>query len=125
MVAPKNIKELQHVSRDLTTKRIDFNTYAVVSRTNPESAYLVNVTFDDEGYTVQADCNCQWATFNGIACSHVLATLEFMASQKNRTLSFWNEESRARRQKHRLFKLVGNTTQNRDQSHVWITSRNA
>ncbi|MGB7338576.1 MAG: SWIM zinc finger family protein [Phototrophicaceae bacterium] len=124
MVAPKNIKDLQHVSRDLTTKRVDFNTYMVTSRTHPDTDYIVTVTFDKDGRHVKADCTCQWATFNGIACSHVLATLEFMAAQKKRTLSFWNEETNARRQKHRLFKLVSNRDDEKDQSHVWITSRN-
>lgn len=122
MVAPKNIKNLQNTSRDLTAHRINKHSYSVESQTKPNSNYVVTVVFDDNGRTVEAHCSCTWANFNGIACSHVLATLEFMASQKERTLSFWNDENEARRQKHRLFKLVGKID-DKDQSNVWITSR--
>jgi hypothetical protein len=127
MVAPKNIKDLQDASRDLSAHRIDKNTYVVESRTNPSANHVVTVGFNDDGRTVKARCTCAWAVFNGIACSHVLATLEYMAAQKERTLSFWNSENEARRQKHRLFKLVGNGSNNddRDQSNIWITSRSA
>lgn len=123
MVAPKNIKDLQDASRDLQVRRIDKFTYVVESRTNLSINHEVTVTFDDNGRTVKADCTCAWATYNGIACSHVLATLEYMASLKDRTLSFWNDAASARRQKHRLFQLVGHD--DKDQSNVWITSRSA
>lgn len=125
MVAPKNIKDLQDASRDLTARRVDKYTYVVESRTNASANHVVTVTFDDEGRTVKARCTCPWAMYNGIACSHVLAALEYMASQKERTLSFWNDESKARQQKHRLFKLVGNKKDDKDQSNIWITSRGA
>ena len=124
MVAPKNIKNLQDASRDLMARYVDKNTYVVESRTNPAANHIVTVTFDDEGRTVKARCTCAWANFNGIACSHVLAALEYMASQKERTLSFWNDENEARRQKHKLFKLIGKAD-NKDQSNIWITSRGA
>ncbi|MEM9953908.1 MAG: SWIM zinc finger family protein [Chloroflexota bacterium] len=121
MISPKNIKELQDASRDLTVHFVNRLTYRVESRSNPENPYIVRVNFDD-GRTVQAICTCPWATFNGIGCAHVMATLEHLASQKDRTLSFWNDETDARRQKHRLFKLIGNQD-SKDQSNVWITSR--
>lgn len=124
MVAPKNIKNLQDASRDLMAYRVDKHRYSVKSRTNQNAKHIVTVTFDDDGRTVEARCTCAWANFNGIACSHVLATLEYMASQKERTLSFWNDENEARRQKHRLFKLVGKAD-DKDQSNIWITSRGA
>lgn len=125
MVAPKNIKDLQDASRDLMARRMDKFTYRVESRTNPDANHTVTVTFDDEGRTVKARCTCQWAMYKGIGCSHVLAALEYMASQKDRTLSFWNDEDKARRQKHRLFKLIGNKSDNKDQNNIWITSRGA
>lgn len=124
MVAPKNIKHLQNMSRDLTAHRVDKFTYVVESRTNPVANHIVTVCFDDDGRTVKARCTCAWANFNGIACSHVLATLEYMASQKERTLSFWNDEDEARRQKHRLFRLVGKPD-DEDRNNIWITSRGA
>ena len=124
MAAPKNIKDLQDASRDLMARRVDKHTYAVESRSNPDANHVVTVTFDNEGRTVKARCTCAWSNFNGIACSHVLATLEYMASQKERTLSFWVDESAARRQKHRLFKLIGKSS-NEDRSNIWITSRGA
>ena len=126
MVAPKNIKNLQDASRDLVARYVDKYTYVVESRTNTNANHIVTVTFDEQGRTVRARCTCAWAAFNGIACSHVLAALEYMASQKERTLSFWTDESEARRQKHRLFKLIGNhNNKEQDQTNIWITSRGA
>jgi SWIM zinc finger len=122
MLIPKNIKQLQERSRDLRARREDKNTYVVESRTNPSANHKVTVKFADDGHTVQADCSCAWATYNGIACSHVLAALEYVASLKTRTLSFWNDEQIARRQKHRLFHLVGDEDK---RNGVWITSRGA
>lgn len=45
-----------------------------------------------------------------------------MASLKARSLSFWNDEQIARRQKHRLFHLMRNED---EQDGIWITSRGA
>lgn len=123
MVAPKNIKALQDASRDLTVRRVDTLTYVVESRSNPTANYIVTVSFDAQGRKVKTRCTCQWALYKGIACAHTLAALEYMAAQKDRTLSFWNDENRARRQKHRLFQLVD--TKKNSQNPVWITSRNA
>lgn len=122
MTIPKNIKQLQERSRDLQARRVDKNTFVVASTTNSSASHIVTVNFSDDGHTVQARCTCAWATYNGIACSHVLAALEYMASLKERTLSFWNDEYVARRQKHRLFHLVGNEE---ERDGIWITSRSA
>ncbi|MGJ3240634.1 MAG: SWIM zinc finger family protein [Anaerolineae bacterium] len=124
MVAPKHIKDLQDASRDLQVRRVDRLTYVVESRSQPNALHTVTVTFDNDGRTVQARCTCAWANFNGIACAHVLATLEYMAEQKARTLSFWQDETSARRQKHRLFKLVS-PRHAEDEPLIWITSRSA
>ncbi|MEL6308236.1 MAG: SWIM zinc finger family protein [Chloroflexota bacterium] len=123
MVAPKNIKQLQDASRDLTVRRTDTFTYVVESRSNPRANHTVTVSFDSAGRKVKTRCTCEWAVYQGIACKHVLAALEHMASQKERTLSFWHDEDRARRQKHKLFQLVGD--EKKDRNHIWITSRNA
>lgn len=123
MTIPKNIKQLQERSRDLEARRVDKNTYVVSSITNSSASHVVTVNFADDGHTVQARCTCAWAIYNGIACSHVLAALEYMASLKERTLSFWNDEEIARRQKHRLFHLVGD--EKKEQDGIWITSRSA
>lgn len=119
MTVPKQIKDLQYKSRDLTVRRIgrDFR-YIVESASQPDDKYEVSVEFD-ENRVVHATCTCAWANYNGIACSHVLATLEHMASQKGRTLSFWQSEDAARRQKHRLFQLAGKN----HHDIIWITSR--
>lgn len=122
MVAPKHIKELQHKSRDLVAKRVDKHTYRVESASDPHTKHQVTIHFDDDGRTIHADCTCAWASFNGVACSHVLAALEYMALMKDRTLSFWTDEESARRQKHRLFYLIG---KRQPQNGVWITSRSA
>ena len=119
MVIPSHIKNLQDKSRDLTVERVGKFEYKVESRSNPNNKHTVTVSFDDR--TVNADCTCEWANFQGIACSHVLATLEHMASLKGRTLSFWGDEDSARRQKHRLFRLTAEAAQR----GIWITSRGA
>lgn len=117
MAVPTNIKQLQAQSRDLTVRRVDKHTYAVGSRSNASANYIVSVSFDDN-QQVQARCTCSWAMYKGIACQHVLATLQHMAALKDRKLSFWITEDDARRQKHRTFQLVG-----KGESRVWITSR--
>jgi hypothetical protein len=122
MIIPKNIKQIQHRSRDLRVRRVDKNTYVVESTTTPSANHVVTITFADDGHKIQARCTCAWAAYNGIACSHVLAALEYMASLKARTLSFWNDEQIARRQKHRLFRLIGDE---KEREGIWITSRGA
>ena len=121
MVAPKNIKKLQEKSRDLQARRVDRYTYVVESISNPNANHVVTIQFDQDGRTIHARCTCPWATFHGIACSHVLAALEYMAAHKDRTLSFWEDEPSARRQKHRIFRLIGE----RPDEGIWITSRSA
>jgi hypothetical protein len=122
MVLPTNIKKLQDKSRDLRARRVDAHTYVVESTTNPTANHVVTVTFNADGRRIHARCTCAWAEHNGVACSHVLAALEYIASMKERTLSFWTDEGAARRQKHRLFQLVGKKTDNHG---IWITSRSA
>lgn len=121
MVVPQNLKQLQQRSRDLQAKQIDPRTYVVESRSNPVANHIVTVQFEPDGRTVHARCTCAWAAHQGIACSHVLSALEYMASLKQRTLSFWADEDSARRQKHRTFVLSTPDENER----VWITSRNA
>jgi hypothetical protein len=121
MVVPANLKQIQHKSRDLQARRVDWQTYVVESASNPQANHVVTVTFSNDERNVKARCTCNWALYNGTACSHVLAALEYMASLKGRTLSFWRDEDDARRQKHRLFHLVGHSNDN----GIWITSRSA
>lgn len=120
MVVPTNIKQLQNKSRDLQVRRVDRNTYVVTSMSNAAVNHIVTVTFDEERQ-VHARCTCRWAQYNGIACSHVLATLEHLATLKQRKLSFWVDEGSARRQKRPIFRL----TSGRHNQSIWITSRTA
>jgi hypothetical protein len=101
---------------------VDKNTYVVESRTNPNAHHIVVIRYDKAEGAIYARCSCAWAIFNGIACSHVLAALEYVAAKKQRTLSFWNDEQAARRQKHRIFQLVGKQEK---KNGIWITSRRA
>lgn len=120
-MVPIHIKDLQHASRDLSARWVKPHTYIVESRSHPDTYHHVEVCFDTNARIVKATCTCRWSQFNGIACSHVLAVLEHMAATKNRSLSFWIDEDRARQQKHRLFQLVGHHTK----TPIWITSRSA
>jgi hypothetical protein len=51
-----------------------------------------------------------------------MAALEYLASKKNRRLSFWTSQADARRQKQRVFYLSAGG-QDPDDEGVWITSR--
>lgn len=115
---PKNIKQMQSHSRKLTVRRTDRNTFVVESASNPVANHAVTVIFSPDN-TIRTRCTCEWATHQGIACSHVMAALEYLASQKGRTLSFWPSKEEAGRQKHRTFRLTDGT----NSDGVWITSR--
>jgi len=116
---PKRIKKLQTESRRLKTWQVDHNTLVVESDSNPLMQYVVTVRFGKDG-TVRARCTCDWAKHQGVGCSHVMAALEYLASLKDRTLSFWLSEEEAKRQKHRVFRLMGDR-----RNRIWITSRAA
>jgi len=118
---PRNIKQIQAQSRRLNARWIDRYTLVVQSTSNPVANHIVTVEFGDQGL-IQARCTCEWAVNRGIACSHVMAALEYLASMKNRTLSFWPTRAEAQRQKHRVFYLAG-SQHDEDDDGVWITSR--
>ena len=115
---PQHIKQLQHRSRDLRVGRVDDKTFVVDSKSNPDQRHIVHLIPDQDG-RIHSTCTCTWGRFRGIACSHVMATLNYVAEQKGRKLSFWDKEEDAKRQKNRIFELAG--TDNDD--YVWITSR--
>ena len=115
---PKNIKKLQAQSRKLRVYWISKHALAVESTSNEVANHIVTVRLRKDG-AVHARCTCPWALNHGVACSHVMAALEFMAAQKRRTLSFWPTEADARRQKQRVFYLNGASRED----GVWITSR--
>ncbi len=117
---PKYIKQLQTQSRKLGAQQIHRHIIAVESTTDPDVNYRVTIRFEPDN-KVYAHCTCTWAEHQGIACSHVMAALEYMAAMKQRTLSFWRNREDAERQKHRMFRLVGN----KGGGSVWITSRTA
>ena len=106
----------------MNARRVDRHTLVVQSTSNPAGNHIVTVEFGDEGM-IQARCTCQWAVNRGIACSHVMAALEYLASMKKRTLSFWPTKEEAERQKHRVFYLAGAERNHDSEDGVWITSR--
>lgn len=122
MMKPKHIKQLQRQSRKLQARRVDKHTLAVESTSNPQASHIVTVRFEPNGM-IHARCTCPWAQNRGIACSHVMAALEYLAERKRRTLSFWETEKEARRQKQRVFFLTSDSLTPDD--GVWITSRGA
>ncbi|MEO0563353.1 MAG: SWIM zinc finger family protein [Chloroflexota bacterium] len=118
---PRNIKQLQEDSRDLTVVALNPNQLVVESASDPLNSHTVDVKFlpNDE---VRTRCTCEWAQYHGVACRHTMAALEHLAAHKGRTLSFWLDETDARRQKRRTFRLVGEQAPS---ERVWITSRRA
>ncbi len=115
---PSHIKSLQRKSRQLTARPINHNTVVVESVTNPLANHVVTVRFGAD-QRIHARCTCEWATFNGVACSHVIAALQHLAQIKGRRLSFWLTEEEAEKQKHRRFYLSGSAAK----EGIWITSR--
>lgn len=118
---PKNLKELQANSRKLHARRVDSQTFAVESISDPFVNHRVTVMFDREG-NVYTQCTCPWSVHNGTACSHVIAALECLAAEKGRKLSFWLTAEDARRQKHRTFYV---TSPKKRRDGLWITTRTA
>lgn len=118
---PKNIKRLQVRARRLETHIIDSHTVVVESTTTTTASHVVTIHYDQDG-TIHTRCTCPWAINGGIACSHVIAALDALAARRGRALSFWTNPDEARRQKRRLFYLVGPQNNN---SGIWITSRSA
>lgn len=118
---PKNIKRLQVRARHLETHIIDSHTVVVESTTTATASHVVTIHYDSDG-TIHTRCTCPWAINGGIACSHVIAALDALAARRGRALSFWANRDEARRQKRRLFYLVGPQNNN---SGIWITSRSA
>jgi hypothetical protein len=120
---PKNLKQLQSQSRSLEARRVDKHTLVVQSKANPQANHVVTVEFGPEEDTIRARCTCEWALKRGIGCSHVMAALEYLASMKERTLSFWSTEEEAKKQKHRVFYLSNDERDQQQDRGVWITSR--
>ncbi len=115
---PTQIKTLQARSRDLNVMSLNPRTFVVESRSNEYQNHIVHIDFlpDDE---VKATCTCPWSQYNGVACAHAMAAMEYLAARKGRRLSFWLTEDDARRQKRRVFFMPDR----RDDDGVWITSR--
>jgi uncharacterized Zn finger protein len=119
---PKHIKILQEKARDLHATVLNKNTIVVESTSNQLANHIVTIEYDSEG-TIHARCTCPWAINGGIACSHVIAALEALASKRGRRLSFWTDHTQAQRQKKRLFYLQGARARRAEDDGIWITSR--
>ncbi len=117
---PTEIKKLQARSRRMTVRLVAPNTFVVTSRSNPYAHHIVTVE-SKAGGVISARCTCPWAQNGGLGCSHVMASLNYLAARKNRVISFWHNEAEARRQKNRILKLAGF---GRDEE-LFITSRAA
>jgi hypothetical protein len=116
---PKHIKQVQARSRKLEARVISPYSVIVDSGSEPPGRYAVSVRY--QGGQIRTTCTCSWSSHSGVACSHVMAALEALASRRGRTLSYWLTEDEARRQRHRRFFL----TRGGMQGGVWITSRPA
>jgi hypothetical protein len=115
---PKDIKNLQAQSRNLRAEIIGKNSLVVTSRSNLALNHVV--TFDmRRDSELHARCTCIWAQHGGHGCSHVMAALAHLASNKNRKISFWLNQEDAKRQRHHMLRLAAG---GRD-DNIWITTR--
>jgi hypothetical protein len=115
---PKHIKKLQARSRGLRAKLVSENVVAVTSRSQPPIQHFVTVETSDDG-EILARCTCPWGMNGGACCSHVMAALNLLAAQHERRVSFWRDEQEATRQKHRILRVVGGTSD----SAIYVTTR--
>ncbi len=116
---PKDIKRLQRRSRALIVRRVSRGVYVVSSRSSPNLQHIVTVESLPEA-AISARCTCPWAQNGGYGCSHVLATLHYIANRQKRTISFWGDLDDAQRQKHRILRLIS-----ANDEPIYITSRPA
>ena len=115
---PREIKKLQARSRNLRVKMLARDTFVVTSRTNPYAHHIVTIQSSPDG-TIHARCTCPWAQNGGYGCSHVLGALNYLAARQKRALSFWLDMREAQRQKHRILRLAGTSSD----GDIYITSR--
>ena len=119
---PKHIKKLQAQSKKLSARRISRDLFRVESASHPDEGQTVRLHVAEDGAIV-GECSCEWALHHGVACSHVLAALAWLAERKGRTLSFWLSPQDAERQNRRTLFLAADAHKGED--GVWITSRSA
>ncbi len=117
---PVEIKKLQQRSRRLQVRLVAPNTLVVTSRSNPYAHHIVTIETQPDG-AILARCTCPWAQNGGLGCSHVMASLNYLAARQKRVISFWDREEDANRQKHRVLRLAGS----RPEDDLFITSRPA
>lgn len=115
---PREIKRLQSRSRHLRVRTVTPNTLIVNSRTNPNSQHIVTLETSPEGI-IHARCTCPWAQNGGFGCTHVMASLNYLAAQQKRSISFWPDLEDAERQHHRTLQL----TNGEGDDAIYITSR--
>ncbi len=118
---PIEIKKLQRRSRNLHVRRVAKNTLVVTSRSNPYLQHIVTLETDPTTGTIHARCTCPWAQNGGYGCSHVMASLNYLATKQRRAISFWGSAEEARRQRHRILRLAGSGPD----GDIFITSRPA
>ncbi|HXV98650.1 MAG TPA: SWIM zinc finger family protein [Anaerolineae bacterium] len=97
-------KLIQHKSREHTVRQIRSNWYKV---TSGETGRIYDVNLGLNGGT----CTCEWGRQrpdddHRSACSHVIAAMNFRATQQGRRVSAWATPEDARRQ-HRPTLPIG------------------
>ncbi len=117
---PTEIKKLQQRSRNLRVRRVAPNTLIVTSRSNPYAHHIVTIEVD-QGGMIRARCTCPWAQNGGYGCSHVMASLNYLAEKQRRAISFWGNLNEAKKQRHRILTLAGSDPD----GNIYITSRPA
>jgi hypothetical protein len=115
---PKHIKQIQRRAHRLNVRQVGRQTIMVDSATEAPGRHAVTIRYDGSG-NITAYCTCNWSNHNGVACSHVMAALDMIASKKGKALSFWLTEDDARRQRHKRFFL----SRGGEAEGVWVTSR--
>jgi hypothetical protein len=101
----RHAKKLQAKSRAHEVRWLNGNMYLVTSGV---SDYVYKVTLRQRGAT----CSCRWGQYQAAldgrsGCSHVVAVMDYLARQGNRTISAWDNMDAAERQ-HRPTINIGN-----------------
>lgn len=113
----KNVKPLQKKSRTHEVSRLEYGLGFKVVSGKSGRTYFVAYNLASRRFV----CNCDWGKYNGGACSHVQAVVDFIEQEYGRVASFWASEEAAARQRRPASLLA----EGRDETQVWVTTRKA
>jgi len=109
-----NTKTLRKKAQTHSVTRTAYATWDVVSGGSGKTYSVAYDTVRREFY-----CGCDWTSYGGGGCSHVMAVIMWADAERERKAYFQNSEESAKRQR-RPRKVLA---EGYDGKQVWVTSR--